>query len=84
MHLLSLVFVLTMNTQNTSTQELASNKGTQVHLCCLCYSSMIYVLDNINSDLNGIFTMNELKLFLILYADDQALSALSPESLQLM
>jgi len=38
------------------------------------------IMDNINSDLNGMFTINEFKLFLILYADDQALFALSPES----
>ena len=38
------------------------------------------ILENINSDLNGIFTIKGLKLFLILYADDQALFALSPES----
>jgi len=42
------------------------------------------ILDNINSDLNGIFTINKLKLFLILYADLKALFALSLESLQLM
>lgn len=48
---------------------------------------MLFVNDiseNINSDLNDIFTYNELKLFLLLYADDQALFAKSPETLQLM
>jgi len=42
------------------------------------------ILDNINSDLGGIFTINELKLFLILKPNGQALFALSPESLQSM
>lgn len=31
------------------------------------------IVDNINSDLEGIFTIDELKLFLLLYADDQVL-----------
>jgi hypothetical protein len=48
---------------------------------------MMYVndiIENIDSDLNGVFTVNELKFFLILYADDQVLFATSPLSLQLM
>ena len=40
------------------------------------------IIDNINADLNNIFTINELKLFLILYADDQIVFATSPETLQ--
>ena len=40
--------------------------------------------DNINNDLANIFTVNELKLFLILYADDQVVFAKSPETLQSM
>ena len=40
------------------------------------------ILDNINSDLNNIFSINELKLFLILYADDQVVFATSPDTLQ--
>jgi hypothetical protein len=39
------------------------------------------LIDNINTDLEGIFTIYELKLFLILFADDQVLFAKSPESL---
>ena len=42
------------------------------------------ILSNINSDLDGIFTINELKLFLIMFADDQVLFSTSPTSLQLM
>jgi hypothetical protein len=42
------------------------------------------ISDNINSDLNDIFTVDEIKLFLILYADDQALFAKSPQALQSM
>ena len=40
------------------------------------------IVDNINTDLDNIFTINELKLFLISYADDQVVIATSPESLQ--
>ena len=40
------------------------------------------IVDNINTDLSNIFSSNELKLFLILYADDQVLFATSPETLQ--
>ena len=40
------------------------------------------IIDNINTNLQDIFTINELKLFLILFADDQVLFATSPETLQ--
>ena len=40
------------------------------------------IIDNINTNLQNIFTINELKLFLILFADDQVLFATSPETLQ--
>ena len=40
------------------------------------------VVENINSDLENIFSVNELKLFLILFADDQVLFATSPDTLQ--
>ena len=40
------------------------------------------IIDNINSNLQNIFSINELKLFLILFADDQVLFATSPETLQ--
>ena len=40
------------------------------------------IVENINTDLENIFSLNELKLFLILYADDQVVVATSPESLQ--
>ena len=42
------------------------------------------IVNNINSDLNDVFTINELKLFLILFADDQVVFAKSPHTLQLM
>ena len=42
------------------------------------------ILTNINANLEGIFTMNELKVFLIAYADDQVLFSMSPTSLQSM
>ena len=40
------------------------------------------IIENINTDLNNIFTINELKIFFILFADDQVLFAKSPETLQ--
>ena len=42
------------------------------------------IVNNINADLNGVFTINELKLFLILFADDQVVFAKSPQALQSM
>ena len=42
----------------------------------------IQFVDNIDTDLDNIFTINELNLFLISYADDQVVFATSPESLQ--
>ena len=38
----------------------------------------------INTDLDGIFTVNDIKLFLLLYADDQVIFAKSPQILQAM
>ena len=43
-----------------------------------------YINQNINSDLDGIFNINDIKLILFLYADDQVVFAKSPESLQRM
>ena len=40
------------------------------------------IFENINTDLANIFSLNDLKLFLILYADDQVVFATSPESLK--
>ena len=40
------------------------------------------IVQNINTNLQNVFTINELKLFLILFADDQVLFATSPETLQ--
>ena len=37
-----------------------------------------------NSDLEGIFTVDEVKLFLLGYADDQVLFSTSPTTLQSM
>ena len=39
------------------------------------------MLQDINSHLDGIFSLNEIKLFLILFADDQVVFAKSPQSL---
>ena len=40
------------------------------------------ILTDINSDLEGIFTVDEVKLFLLAYADDQFLFSTSPTTLQ--
>ena len=48
---------------------------------------MMFVNDlitHINSDIDGIFTIDELNLFLVLYADDQVLFSTNPSSLQSM
>ena len=42
------------------------------------------IVDNINTNLDGIFTINEIRLFLIMFADDQVLFATSPITLQAM
>ena len=46
---------------------------------------MMFINDinqHINSDLNGIFSINDINVFLLLYADDQVVFAKSPETLQ--
>ena len=40
------------------------------------------IVDSINTDLSNIFSINELKMFLFLYADDKVVFAISPETLQ--
>ena len=53
-------------------------------------SPMIFMMfindlnENINNNLNGIFTVNEIKIFLLLYADDQVIFGKSPEAVQSM
>ena len=42
------------------------------------------IIDNIKYDLDDIFTIDQLKLFLLLFADDQALFSTSPPSLKSM
>lgn len=42
------------------------------------------IIENINTNIDGIFTIDEIKLFLLLYADDQVLFATSPLSVQSM
>ena len=55
-----------------------------------CGSSLLFmmfvndILNNINSNIDNVFSINEIKLFLILYADDQVLFATSPAALQSM
>ena len=42
------------------------------------------ILENINVEIDGIFTIDEFRLFLLLFADDQALFSTTPEGLQSM
>ena len=42
------------------------------------------MIDCINSNINDIFTIDELKLFVILFADDQVVLAKSAHALQLL
>lgn len=42
------------------------------------------IMDNINTNLDGIFTINEVKLLSIMFADDQVLFTTSPITLQAM
>ena len=42
------------------------------------------IISNINTELNRIFSIDELNIFLVLYSDDQALFATSSLSLQSM
>ena len=48
---------------------------------------MMFINDlgqNINTDIGDLFTLNDIKLFMLLYADDAVVFATSPESLQLL
>ena len=40
--------------------------------------------DNINSNIDGIFTVNDIKIVLSIYADDQVVFGKSPEAVQSM
>ena len=42
------------------------------------------ILSNINTDIDGLFTLNEVKLFLLVFADDAILFAQKPDALQCM
>ena len=42
------------------------------------------IIENINDETDGIFTIDEFRLFLLLFADDQALFSTTPEGLQSM
>ena len=42
------------------------------------------IIENINAEIDGIFTIDEFRLFLLLFADDQALFSTTPEGLQSM
>jgi hypothetical protein len=44
----------------------------------------IWHIENINSNLNGILSIDDVKVFLLLFADDGALFAYDPQSLQSM
>ena len=42
------------------------------------------IIENIDSNIEGIITINDIKFFLLSYADDQVLFSTSPTSTQLM
>ena len=42
------------------------------------------IIEDINAEIDGIFTIDEFRLFLLLFADDQALFSTTPEGLQSM
>ena len=42
------------------------------------------ILNHINTNIDGIFTINEVKLFMLLFADDAVLFAETPQALQSM
>ena len=42
------------------------------------------IIQCVNDDLEGVFTVQDIRLFLLLYADDQVIFAKSPEALQAM
>ena len=48
----------------------------------LLFLLFVNIFENINTDLVNIFSLNDLMLFLILYADDQVVLATSPISLK--
>ena len=50
----------------------------------LFLSYVNYIMSNINADFNSLFTVNELKLFSLLFADDTVLFAHSATALQSM
>ena len=50
----------------------------------LCLLFLNDILEHINSDVDGIMTLDDVKIFLLLFADDAALFAQNPRSLQLM
>ena len=42
------------------------------------------ILNNIDTNIDGIFTINDVKLFILLFADDAVLFAETPHALQSM
>ena len=42
------------------------------------------IIQCVNDDLEGVFTVEDIRLFLHLYADDQVIFVKSPEALQAM
>ena len=48
----------------------------------LCLFFLNDILDNINSDLDGILTIDDVQLFLLLFADDAVVFSRDPNTLQ--
>ena len=67
------------------TEPILSQKGVKQGDPSSSLLFMIFVndiIENIDSDLNGIFTLNELRIFMLLYADDQVLIANTPQAMK--
>jgi len=67
--------------------HIISNTGVKQGDPCSSILFLMFVNDmveNINSNIEGIITINDIKFFLLSYADDQVLFSTSPTSLQSM
>ena len=68
----------------TTTEQVQSHLGVKQGDPSSALMFINDIMSNINTNLNDIFSIEDIKLFLILYADDQVLFATSPSSLEIM
>jgi len=77
----------TVNCRNTKSTPIISKVGIKQGdpaSSILCLFFLNDLLENINSSINGIFSIDDLKLFMLLFADDAAVFANDPVSLKFM